>query len=200
MRPSLKRSAILKSAEELFGEVGFENARVEDIVDRAGTSIATFYKHFARKEEILDGLLSARVSRVVASALEAMARESGLEERLLAFVDAGCAALFSDEVLTSLFANGVALGRRDHMGAFFDRAEEIALRTATQALETARQRGQLDIDDPEAVTVIVVSAIVGWCSRAQKRRRISPERFRAGLSKLLRAGFSGAKPGVSTEK
>ncbi|MFJ3779740.1 TetR family transcriptional regulator [Streptomyces sp. NPDC090075] len=51
------RQAIIKAALELWSERGYDRGvdetKVEEIVARAGVSKATFYFHFARKEDIL---------------------------------------------------------------------------------------------------------------------------------------------------
>ncbi len=41
------------SALELFGERGFHATTVQEIVDRAGVTERTFYRHFVNKEEVL---------------------------------------------------------------------------------------------------------------------------------------------------
>lgn len=50
------REAILGAALRLFAERGYIGVRVEDIAEEAGISRATFYKHFAERDEILASL------------------------------------------------------------------------------------------------------------------------------------------------
>lgn len=52
------RDAVLEAALRLFAERGYLAVRVEDIAREAGVSRATFYKHFAEREEILAMLLT----------------------------------------------------------------------------------------------------------------------------------------------
>jgi AcrR family transcriptional regulator len=52
------RDAVLQAALRLFSEHGYLGVRVEDIAREAGVSRATFYKHFAEREEILAMLLA----------------------------------------------------------------------------------------------------------------------------------------------
>ena len=56
--PRQQRSAatldrIVKAAEDLFAERGFEAATVDDIVARAGSSKGSFYSRFADKQALL---------------------------------------------------------------------------------------------------------------------------------------------------
>ena len=47
------RDRIYAAAMDRFGALGVERARVEDVVDRAGVSWATFFRYFPRKEDVL---------------------------------------------------------------------------------------------------------------------------------------------------
>lgn len=49
---------VIETALRLFSERGYLAVRVEDIAREAGVSRATFYKHFAEREEILAMLLT----------------------------------------------------------------------------------------------------------------------------------------------
>jgi AcrR family transcriptional regulator len=48
------RAAILREAEALFRERGFEATRVRDIVERVDISEPTFFKYFASKQALVD--------------------------------------------------------------------------------------------------------------------------------------------------
>lgn len=47
------KEKILKAAWDLFKEVGYENATINDIIKRSGTSRGAFYHHFRAKEDLL---------------------------------------------------------------------------------------------------------------------------------------------------
>jgi AcrR family transcriptional regulator len=47
------RDLVLDTALRLFNEHGYLGVRVEDIAQEAGVSRATFYKHFAEREQVL---------------------------------------------------------------------------------------------------------------------------------------------------
>ncbi|MFJ3952398.1 TetR/AcrR family transcriptional regulator [Streptomyces libani] len=52
------RSALIHAAREMFEEVGFRDARISDIAERAGTSYGVFYHYFKSKEAILGELFT----------------------------------------------------------------------------------------------------------------------------------------------
>lgn len=53
------REALLKAAAQVVGEVGYANASVTLITQRAGVAQGTFYNYFQSRQEILDALLPA---------------------------------------------------------------------------------------------------------------------------------------------
>jgi AcrR family transcriptional regulator len=53
------RSALIHAAREVFEEVGFRDARVSDIAERAGTSYGVFYHYFKSKEAVLGELFTS---------------------------------------------------------------------------------------------------------------------------------------------
>ncbi|ADQ14325.1 TetR/AcrR family transcriptional regulator [Halanaerobium hydrogeniformans] len=60
-KKSLKRrNTILREAEKLFIEEGFEKATVKEIAERAGVAKGTFYYYFDTKEDIINALLGKR--------------------------------------------------------------------------------------------------------------------------------------------
>lgn len=48
-----KRAVIVKQAAILFEEKGYSKTRMEDIANRVGFSLSTFYEYFSSKEDIL---------------------------------------------------------------------------------------------------------------------------------------------------
>lgn len=52
-----KRQAILKVAEQVFRELGFERASMSEICARVGGSKATIYNYFASKEELFNEIM-----------------------------------------------------------------------------------------------------------------------------------------------
>ena len=50
------RLAIQEAAREVFGELGYEQATVRDIIRRTGLAAGTFYNYFRSKEEVFAAL------------------------------------------------------------------------------------------------------------------------------------------------
>lgn len=50
------RQAILDAAREVFGELGYDNTTVRDIIRRTGLAAGTFYNYYRSKEEVATAL------------------------------------------------------------------------------------------------------------------------------------------------
>ncbi|MFN9926475.1 MAG: TetR/AcrR family transcriptional regulator [Phenylobacterium sp.] len=50
------RQSILDAAREVFGELGYEQATVRDIIRRTGLAAGTFYNYYRSKEEVFAAL------------------------------------------------------------------------------------------------------------------------------------------------
>lgn len=89
------RRAIVDTALRLFAERGYVGVRVEDIAREAGVSRATFYKHFAERDEILAELFG----RLLGEATGAPPPPGEPEERVRAVLDATVEQMLGDELL-----------------------------------------------------------------------------------------------------
>lgn len=61
------RSALIHAAREVFEEMGFRDARVQDIAARAGTSYGAFYHYFRTKEAVLGELFTTITGEMFAA-------------------------------------------------------------------------------------------------------------------------------------
>jgi AcrR family transcriptional regulator len=79
------RARILEAAVELFGEVGFEAAKIADVCERADVARQTFFNHFPTKADLLHELYREGVGFVSATLDAACERGATTRERLALF-------------------------------------------------------------------------------------------------------------------
>jgi len=72
-----QRRRILEATADLIAEQGYAETTIEQIVRQARVGYATFYKHYADKEEAFLALLDAAIERTVYEVEEAYDREDG---------------------------------------------------------------------------------------------------------------------------
>ena len=90
------RQAFLDTALRLFTERGYIGVRVEDIAKEAGVSRATFYKHFAERDEILASLFDRLLGTTSDVAVPA---DGSAEDRVRALLDGTAERMLEHETL-----------------------------------------------------------------------------------------------------
>lgn len=73
VRQSVQRERLFESAAAVFARAGYAEASAEAIAREAGMSKATFYEHFANKEECILALFDAAVAEVLVAMAQATA-------------------------------------------------------------------------------------------------------------------------------
>lgn len=150
------RSRILRGAVTTFGRVGYENASVEAVLEEAGVSRRTFYKHFRSKEDVFRALYDRAVERLLVAVRTAEVPFSGgVAARVKCAVEAYIrvhekAGPLARVMLLEQFAPGSPLAAQR------DEAMESFSRLISNA---ARKAGVTDLDP------ILVSAVVAGINR-----------------------------------
>jgi AcrR family transcriptional regulator len=121
VRQTRQRGRLFAAAAAVFARMGYAEASAEAIAREAGMSKATFYEHFANKEECIVALFDAAIEVVLHAMREAAARNTATDPQtrvhttLGAFL--GTLANFPDESQTLLVeivgAGPRAIERRD---------------------------------------------------------------------------------------
>lgn len=63
-----RRNEILDTADELFGQKGFDGTSTNDILEKVGIARGTLYYHFKSKEDIMDALIERYNTRILGAA------------------------------------------------------------------------------------------------------------------------------------
>lgn len=165
VRLPLQRQRLLRAAALEFAENGYAGASSETISRRAGMSKATFYEHFANKEECMLALFDLALS-VVQESMASAARSvpSDARERMKAGTRAFLTALsehpeFAQTLLVEIIGAGPpAAQQRDRVLQAF--ADVIDAENAAAA-----RRGMIGRFESPLDTFAVVGAISELVSR-----------------------------------
>lgn len=84
-RGEARRAAIVAAATDVFLELGFEAATLDQVVRRAGGSRATLYEHFGGKEGLFAAIIAQQCDLIV-EPLKALSEDDGAPEDVLAAV------------------------------------------------------------------------------------------------------------------
>src|SRR2546430_11421135 len=145
VRLTVQRERLLEAAAEVFARTGYAEASAEAIAREAGMSKATFYEHFANKEECILALFD-RAAEVVLAAMATAAQRAGTDpvERLKAGTNAFLREVAthpeaSQTLLVEIIGAGPAAARRrDQIMQIF--ADVVNAENAAAARTGAIQR------------------------------------------------------------
>jgi AcrR family transcriptional regulator len=177
VRLQRQRARLFDAAASVFARVGYAEASAEAISREAGMSKATFYEHFANKEECILSLFDAaggRVREAVAAATgvdgAAVDEASTPEERVLGGVRAFLAAIeaypdYARTLLVEIIGAGPeAAARRDAV------LEDFAALIDAQNAIAHERFGAVRLASPDDAFAIV-GAIVELTSRHLRHGR-----------------------------
>jgi AcrR family transcriptional regulator len=163
------RRKLVRAAQRLWSEKGYDNTTVEEICSEAGVGRTTYYLHFSSKEQLLVELTHATAQGVAAD-LEHAPTTGDLDEQLSTFVDGLVRRM--DAVPRSLAALTIRSAIVGSIG-FTRASSEVVLfeDIFTDILVGAQRRGELrgDFDAREIGDVLggmTMDALERWASES----------------------------------
>jgi AcrR family transcriptional regulator len=136
--PAEKRERLLTAATDVFARHGLD-APMSEVADAAGAGVASVYRRFASKHDLLAALVARRMDQVAAAASEALIRPgerwTALTEMLTAVVSGQSADNFMGEARMSVAEDPEVIA-----------ASERAGRAIDALLDAARAEGRLRAD------------------------------------------------------
>lgn len=142
--PKLRRDAqrnhdkVVAAARELFTRRGID-VSLDDIARHAGVGVATAYRHFPEKEQLIDAVVAESMARSVALAEEAAAQERAWDGLVLWFTKIS-EMQAGDAGLRALMKSRARGGERAH------EAHDRIAKTLTKLVKRARAEGDLRSD------------------------------------------------------
>ncbi|WP_354699443.1 TetR/AcrR family transcriptional regulator [Paraconexibacter sp. AEG42_29] len=202
MRVGVQRSRLFAAAAAVFARSGYADATAEGIAREAGMSKATFYEHFANKEECLLALFDAAATAILramnkgAGPREGVATYEEWVQRGLRAVLATLAAYPSETRTLLVEAIGAGPEAMDRRDAFLDAFAEVLYR---DNVENAPAFGAPVFATPyDAFTVIGgVIEVVSRQLRTQQPpdiRDVEPTLLRLMLGVIAQARTPGLPP------
>jgi AcrR family transcriptional regulator len=185
------RHTIVETAVDLFRERGFDETRVQDVIERAEISLGTFYNYFPGKDAVLDEFGRGLIGSYVALAAEELELEDQtVGERIRALARACGRAFSSDpEFMTVVVTRSRAFGGRGDLPARDDPIYGLLAQLFAEGQASGEIRPDLPaIELAETFSGIFMFTVVSWLAEWQtvaKRRR----RDQADLDARLMRSF-----------
>lgn len=159
-REGATREFLMEAAVELFHSRGYQQARVSDIVARAGVAQGTFYLYFRSKEDVFRQMTTLFMERFSLIFREATDLFGGTTEeeahgRIRTFVERLLVIYMENRLAAEvLFREGIG-----HGGLFKEIYEDVFvhfLRLIQGQIETSVQKGILGFNDSETAAIFLI--------------------------------------------
>jgi AcrR family transcriptional regulator len=195
-----KHERILRSALEVFIELGFERASVDAIAGRAGVSKATVYNHFKDKKALFAACLLAQAD-AFRSALEDVVKRTPTTEVEVALnaLGEGVIRLMLSPVVAALHKVIAAeVGRFPELGcALYERSVTGCRNQLAPFFRHFGERGELAVPDPGTAAM----QFLALCSSDLKVRvelglqqRVSEEQIRGAVREAVATFLRAYRP------
>lgn len=191
---ALHREQIMKAAEALFSEKGFEQTTIEDISKRSSYSRRTIYVYYESKEDILHRLIEKGLS-LLKNEIEKAVRG---KERFLSKYEAICLAMVRyqtecphslENVTRAKTADLDFTGLSDAVKRIFVLGTEIN-RLLAEFVEDGKKDGIVRQDVEPLMSVYVMwSSMTSFITLAQTKGRFICEQFHISEEALYEYGF-----------
>jgi AcrR family transcriptional regulator len=96
----VRREEIVRAALEVIAERGFQDTRLADIAERAGTSAPAVLYHFNAKDEILDAVVSLVEDRFYEGVEATLEQQVGPVARLVRFLESAASEDDGEQTVT----------------------------------------------------------------------------------------------------
>ncbi len=155
-----KRQAILKAAAEVFREVGFERASMEEIRARIGGSKATLYNYFPSKEKLFfEVIYQAKEFELGAISSALNPDTDDLKQELLRFGQRLVPAWYSPEVI-AIRRLAIAESGHSNIGRLVFEGSTVPMeKQVSEFLRKAMKRGLLRTSDAKVAAIHLLSLL-----------------------------------------
>lgn len=185
------REAILSAADQLFGEVGFENASTRLIGERSGVNKALIHYHFKDKSELWNAVLDRYYERLAREIVAALEHGGTLRERMVALLGGYLEFLAENRTFARMVQREVAGGQHveritAHMAPLFERGAALLHEAYPQTREGPLAAPQLLVSFyGMAVTWVTYAPVVERLLGAEPLGREGLALRKAHLAKMV---------------
>lgn len=157
-----RKSQIILSAIEVFGENGFYKGKVEDIAINAGIGKGTIYEYFTSKEEIFQETLQYMFEEFIGSVKNVAEDKTTAKDKLIAILDLKWEIMMRyEDVMEQTFLKFENM--TNSIKPFIIDTHVNIYKLILNIVEEAMEAGEINKDlDPTKVTILLLSAI-GSC-------------------------------------
>jgi AcrR family transcriptional regulator len=150
------RDSLVGAGRELFGQKGFRQTSVEDLARAARVTTGALYHHFPTKTALFEAVFEHAHTELMAVSMAAAQEATDDLDVLARGFEAFLDAVLEPELQRILILDGPAvLGP----ARYTELDERYAFAVIVAGLRAATEAGNLQVDDPETVTRLLLGAL-----------------------------------------
>lgn len=189
---------LLRAAEAVFAERGLDNAKIEEITERAGHSKGSFYLHFTSKEDAFRQLVESTLARL-ASCIDADRMDNNMRQPPAEHVAQWRAhdlELFefiwtNRRVMRLMFEGGGSAHFRYLIDQFADRSRQQAADALAVGVANGLYRADLDVEVASMVLAGGYDRVARELVRADRKPDLA--KLLATLQRVCLTGIASAR-------
>ncbi|WP_376095793.1 TetR/AcrR family transcriptional regulator [Roseomonas sp. CCTCC AB2023176] len=181
---------IIAAGLAVFGEHGFERARMEDVARRAGVAKGTVFRYFPTKEALFEAALISRISPVFDGLAAMVERPDASARELLGNALDAIYAQIARPELSALMRAIIAEGPRfpaileSYHRLSISRGQAVLARIVERGIESGEMRRGAVADLPMIIMAPAIMTLI-WQATFGLVQPVPPERFKAAHLELL---------------
>jgi AcrR family transcriptional regulator len=185
------RTRLLEAAQQVFALSGYAGSTVDDIIQAAGTSRATFYRYFRSKEDLFDELSRAccQDMRAITQKLAAYdgraAGKEGLEDLVAAYGDMQERQRGVIRAWLEKADRPESAVRKEAAGAF-----HALLRGLEERIESVGTPSEVDPEVQAALLLVLLNRATFYVRH--RHSRLDPRNLTPTLSTMIHRAYFGA--------
>ncbi|QOL14647.1 TetR/AcrR family transcriptional regulator [Dickeya dianthicola] len=197
-----KRQAIIDAAAQVFQEMGYERASMNEVAKRAGGSKATLYNYFPSKEALFETVVRTYSTRFLAeAAAELDLPEDGprsLEDKLTRFGEKMMHVLIGGNPALQIYRIVVGEAGHSDIGTLFQGSgPKESMSRLADLMADAMQTGELAQSDPMLRAMQFTSLVKAEADAVLLQREL-PDYSTAQVKKMVRNGVQLFLHGASS--
>lgn len=197
-----RRLAIIQAASQVFQELGYERASMNEVARRVGGSKATLYNYFTSKEELFAAVVRTYSTQFLTQAAAELVSDElqnlPLEEKLTRFAVSMLQVLTGNNPALPLYRIVVGEAGHSDIGTLFrESGIRESMETLGRVLGEAVQKGELREAEPMLLASQFTALVKAETDVLLLRRDIplfSPQQIAQMVSRAVRLFLYGAAP------
>lgn len=164
-----RKKEIIDTARRLFGEKGYKNTQVKDIVSEVGVAQGLFYYYFKSKDEVLEAVAEQYADNIICGVTELIDVDMKSFEKIVLIIEL---FLKRAEEEKQVFEAMQQKDQRDMHSKILNHVGERLVPVILKIVEQGNKYGELNCKYPLQSTKIMIYGIIDFMNEVSAEKKI----------------------------